>query len=140
MNKRVRLIEDEAGSNATESENDYREEDISDVEDQRKRRRRNKKNVQKMPTIIDDTWLPSTMKKLRACNYCKLVLNQEKWGKLKQCPNCPESLAGLDETTDNFESLISLVLPMKSWVAEWQQMKNLIPGIYALGIRKSYSD
>ena len=85
--------------------------------------------------IIDDTWLPSSMNKMRACIYCKLVLNQEKWSKLKQCPNCPESSASLEETTDNYESLISLVLPLKSWVAQWQQMRNCIPGIYAMAVR-----
>jgi len=134
MKKRIRTINDDQGSQVEESEDEFKAEDMSDDEEKRKRRRRNK-NVQKAPTIIDDTWLPSSMKKMRACIYCKLVLNQEKWGKLRQCPNCPESLAGMDETTDNFESLISLVLPMKSWVAEWQRMKNLIPGVYALGMR-----
>lgn len=133
MPRKVKLINDE-GSQEEDSE-EFKAEDISDDEEKRRRRRNRNKNVYQKPKIIDDTWIPSSMKRMRACIYCKLVLNQDKWGKLKQCPNCPESLAGLDETTDNFESIISLVLPMKSWVAEWQQMKNLIPGIYALAIR-----
>ena len=81
--------------------------------------------------------MPSNQKRMRACIHCKLVLDQEKWVKNKMCPNCPESEGGLAETTDNFESVISLILPMKSWVASWQGMKSFIPGVYALAIQKS---
>ena len=52
------------------------------------------------------------------------------------CPNCPDS-RGIDDTTDCFESVISLILPKKSWVAEWQRMQNLIPGVYAMAISDS---
>ena len=63
------------------------------------------------------------------------------------CPNCNDS-RGLQDTTDCFESLISLILPRKSWVAEWQKMQSFIPGVYALAIsanqlerfRDGYSD
>jgi len=114
---------------------EYKEEDISDQEDVRRRKRKNRKAKDDRPLIIDDTYMPGSSRRLRACVYCRLVLNQEKWGRLRMCPNCPNSFGGPDETTDNFESLISLVLPMKSWVAEWQGMKNLIPGVYAMAIR-----
>lgn len=100
----------------------------------RKRKARQRKEDAR-PKIIDDTFMPGSNRRLRACLHCRLVLNQEKWLKLRMCPNCPGSFGGPDDTTDNFESLISLVLPMKSWVAEWQQMKHLIPGVYALALR-----
>jgi hypothetical protein len=29
---------------------------------------------------------------------------------------------------------VSLILPRKSWVAEWQNMDKLIPGLYALAV------
>ena len=82
MKKRIRLINDDEGTPVNGSDDEFKEEDMSDDEEKKKRRRRNK-NVQKAPTIIDDTWVPSSMKKMRACIYCKLVLNQEKWGKLR---------------------------------------------------------
>ena len=96
-------------------EEEFKEEDISD-EGTKRRRRRHKKDGAEKPKAIDDTFLPSSQRKWRACVYCRLVLNQEKWGKLHMCPNCPDS-RGIEDTTDQFESLISLILPKKSWVA-----------------------
>lgn len=77
--------------------------------------------------------MPSSNKHLRACIYCKLVLNREKWNKVGSCPNCSES-QGIEETTDNFESLMGSIFPKVSWVAKWQRMQRLIPGFYALAI------
>jgi len=77
--------------------------------------------------------MPNSKKKLRACIYCKLVINQEKWAKVEVCPNCPES-QGKEDTTDCFESLIACIFPKMSWVAKWQRMQKLIPGFYAMAI------
>lgn len=77
--------------------------------------------------------MPSTKNHLRACIFCKLVLNREKWNKIDGCPNCPES-RGLEHTTDCFESLLGSIFPKMSWVAKWQRMQRLIPGFYALAI------
>jgi RNA polymerase subunit RPABC4/transcription elongation factor Spt4 len=140
MPRKTRVVNDVNDSQNESDQDEYKDEDMSDDEDLRRRRRNRNKGGHQKPKIIDDTWLPSSNRKQRACIYCKLVLNQEKWNKLKQCPNCPESLAGPDETTDCFESVISLILPMKSWVAEWQQMKHLIPGVYALALRVPKKD
>ena len=73
------------------------------------------------------------MKKLRACLSCKLVLDRSKWQTLGRCPNCPSS-AGLAHTTDNFANLIGQIYPKLSWVAQYQGMKDLIPGVYALNV------
>lgn len=119
MPKKVKVINDADQASHTESEpEEYKEEDISDDEDRRRQRRKNRHRPdQDGPKLITDTYMPSSYRSLRACCFCKLVLNQEKWSKLKMCPNCPESTGSTEETTDNFESLISQVLPMKSWVA-----------------------
>ena len=77
--------------------------------------------------------MPSSCKKLAACIHCKLVLNKERWRKLEHCPNCPQS-SGLSETTEQFSNLIGSVLPKVSWVAQWQGMRQLIPGFYAMAI------
>jgi hypothetical protein len=110
MPKKVKVIHDDDEEGAhTESEiEEYKEEDISDDEDRRRHRRRNRQKPEyEGPKLIVDTYMPSSYRSLRACCYCKLVLNQEKWSKLKMCPNCPESCGSTEETTDNFESLIS---------------------------------
>lgn len=96
MPKKISIIQDlkkEDDASHTESEvEEYKEEDISDDEDRRRHRRRNRAHAdQGPPKLIDDTYMPSSHKKLRACIYCKLVLNNEKWNRLKMCPNCPES-------------------------------------------------
>ena len=84
--------------------------------------------------IIPKGYLPSSQKKMLACIYCKFVINREKWVKLDQCPNCPQS-AGIHDTTENFSNLIGSVLPKVSWVAQWQQMRELIPGFYAMSVQ-----
>ena len=113
----------------------FDENDLSDDADGNKGRRRRRKAGQEnqRKLLLTDEFMPNSLKKLRACVFCKFVLNHEKWNKLEICPNCPDS-RGLLDTTDCFESVISLILPKKSWVAEWQKMQNLIPGVYAMAI------
>ncbi len=111
----------------------FREEDLSDDSDARRRRRNRKGRHDQRNLLVTDQFVPGSMKRLRACVFCKLVLNQDKWRKHESCPNCPDS-RGLPDTTDCFESVLSLILPRKSWVAEWQKMQDLIPGMYAMAV------
>ena len=121
-----------------ESEEEFNEADLSDDEEARKRRRRRPQDGDQRKKILSDQFTPHSLRHLRACVFCKLVLNQEQWKKYGMCPNCPDSL-GEQDSTDCFESLISLILPKKSWVAEWQKMQNMIPGLYAMSINPSGS-
>ena len=117
-----------------------REEDLSDDEDARRRRRRRKgEDELGKKKVLSDEYTPASLKKLRACIYCKIVLCTEQWRKNQMCPNCPDSRGFLD-TTDCFESLISLILPRKSWIAEWQEMTELIPGVYAMAVSSGVED
>ena len=120
---------------AIEDADVFSEGNISDDSEGRRRRRRQNgaKNAKKANLLISDQYVPNSLKKLRACVFCKLVLNSEKWNKLELCPNCPDS-RGTQDTTDCFESVVSLILPKKSWVADWCKMVDLIPGLYALAI------
>ena len=69
----------------------------SDYEDQldavrgMKRRRKEDAARTEARRIIPSQFLPASNKKLSACTGCRLVLNKEKWRKLEQCPNCPQS-------------------------------------------------
>ena len=81
-------------------DDEFKEEDLSDYEDERELRRgKKKKAVKEAPKYIDDTYMVSSKKNLRACIYCKLVLNRDKWNKVEGCPNCEES-HGIEDTTD----------------------------------------
>ena len=123
---------------AAEEAEAFSEGDISDDSEGRRRRRKRRgaHDANHRKLLITDQYVPNSLKRLRACVFCKLVLNVEKWNKLEMCPNCPDS-RGIDDTTDCFESVISLILPKKSWVAEWQRMQNLIPGVYTMAISDS---
>ena len=102
---------------ASTNEADFEEQDCeSDYEDQldnlrqAKRRRREEQAGKENRRLIKSTYLPASCKKLSACVTCRLVLNREKWRKLGQCPNCPQSM-GLSDTTENFSNLIGSVIP-----------------------------
>ena len=132
-------VRNRKGSSAA-AEQDFEEKDCeSDYEDQldslrqAKRRKREENAERENRRMIKSTYLPASCKKLSACVTCRLVLNREKWRKLGQCPNCPQSM-GLSDTTENFSNLIGSVIPGQSWVASWCNLKELIPGFYAMNI------
>ena len=94
------------------------------------------KEQAKARQIISTDTLPSTMKRLRACVHCKLILNAARWNELGKCPNCPSS-GGINETTDDFQNVIGQIYPRMSWVSQYQGMSNFIPGMYAITINAS---
>ena len=101
-------------------EDEFRREDCDEKdfrdEGPKKRRAKKDKEVEQAAKIISTEFLPSSMKKLRACNHCKLVLNRQRWIDLGKCPNCPSS-GGLSETTEDFQNVIGQIYPKMSWVA-----------------------
>ena len=99
----------------------------------KKRRQKSKEAENARPSIISTQFLPSSMKKLRACIYCKLVLNRQRWIELNKCPNCPSS-GGLSDTTEDFQNVIGQIYPKMSWVAQYQGINELIPGLYAMNV------
>ena len=82
----------------------------------KKRRTKKQKEAEESQKIISTKFLPGSMKKLRACHHCKLVLDRKRWIDLGKCPNCPSS-GGLSETTDEFQNVIGQIYPKMSWVA-----------------------
>ena len=137
MNKQTtKVVGADGKSSVLENEDDFvREEDLSDNEEGNKQRRRRRQlnDQDGKKKVLSDEFTPASMKKLRACIYCKIVLCTEQWRKNRVCPNCPDS-RGLLDTSDCFQSMISLILPRKSWIAEWQEMTELIPGVYAMSV------
>lgn len=57
------------------------------------------------------------------------------------CPNC-EDIVGYqnnaeavqDCTSANFNGVIALTDPEKSWVAKWQRLDKYVPGLYAVQV------
>ena len=55
---------------------DFKEDDLSDDEEGNKRRRRRRlAQVPEKPKLVNHEFLPNSMSKLRACVFCKIVMN-----------------------------------------------------------------
>jgi len=76
-------------------------------------------------------WQAKTMKKLKACVYCRLILTVAQWNEIESCPNCKE-WKGMCDTTDNFNSVIQVTYPQHSGVAKAVGLGHQVPGMYAL--------
>ena len=75
-------------------------------------------------------FVPEDMKKMSACSYCKLILDERQWEKRKfKCPNCKT-----DAELKDFNGMISLMMPSESWVAKWNALQSKMPGLYAMHI------
>jgi len=62
---------------------------------------------------------------------CKLIMNEGQWSRLHgRCPNCRSEV----ETTQDYVGMISLMMPQESWVAKWNDIRNCIPGVYAINV------
>jgi len=74
---------------------------------------------------------------LRACLSCRLIMSEEQFYE-NGCPNC--SFLQLDGnrhgifecTTPNFNGMIALLKPNDSWVARFNELRNRVPGCYAV--------
>ena len=51
------------------------------------------------------------------------------------CDNCGNDV----ETTKKFSGMICMMEPSASWVAKWNKLSHLVPGCYAVDVKK-YDD
>ena len=88
---------------------------------------------------------PDEMKALRACKVCTLVKTFTQFVN-RGCDNCEwMELADREDrvaecTSAFFEGMISVVSPGESWVARWQRLDNLKPGVYAMEVTGELPD
>ncbi|KAK4472692.1 hypothetical protein MN116_003921 [Schistosoma mekongi] len=84
--------------------------------------------------------IPSELRQLRACLLCGLVktLNQFQ---LNGCENCEDFLKMQGDrekvyecSSANFDGLLAMMSPNDSWVARWQMIDKLTPGVYAISV------
>ena len=91
---------------------------------------------------MSDTGRLSTViegfKNLRACLTCKLVKTENQFC-MNGCENCQVNIDTDTDlqnyTTNNFAGMISLMDPDNSWVAKWQGLVALYPGVYAIDVK-----
>lgn len=86
------------------------------------------------------TVIPNELRQLRACLLCGLVktLNQFQ---MDGCDNCEDYLKMqgdrekiYDCSSANFDGMLAVMSPSESWVARWQVIDKLTPGIYAASV------
>jgi len=84
--------------------------------------------------------IPKDLHNLRACLLCSLIKSFDQFQKTG-CENCEEFLAMRGQpdavyeyTSANFDGCIAMMNPSQSWVAKWQRISHLNPGLYAVSV------
>lgn len=77
---------------------------------------------------------------LRCCVTCRLVKTLDQFYE-QGCENCPfldmvEDRERIDDcTTTEFQGMVAVIDPEKSWAAKWTHHKKHVPGCYALAVQ-----
>ena len=81
-----------------------------------------------------------SLRSLRACMVCSIIQPGSKF-RTQGCPNCESFLEmrGSDDVVQDatsavFEGMITMANPQDSWVAKWQRVQGLVPGMYAVKV------
>ena len=76
-------------------------------------------------------YVPTDNRNLAACPWCKIIMTEQQWNKINtRCPNCHKSV----EPTQDYVGMISIMMPKESWVAKWNEIRENIPGVYAINV------
>lgn len=77
--------------------------------------------------------IPKSMRKLRSCIGCGLIMEDEMWHRQENCQNCQFSHFDVNKyTSASFSGMLAIFQPKKSWCAQWQKFHFNKPGLYAL--------
>ncbi|KAG2766533.1 hypothetical protein JG687_00014512 [Phytophthora cactorum] len=89
--------------------------------------------------------IPNTFRELRACMTCSLIKTFTQFYDTG-CENCAflqkaDNRQRVAECTSAyFEGMIAMMQPKESWVAKWQRIVRLTPGIYAVSVSGELPD
>ncbi|OWZ14457.1 Transcription elongation factor SPT4 [Phytophthora megakarya] len=89
--------------------------------------------------------IPNTFRELRACMTCSLIKTFTQFYDTG-CENCnflqmADNRQRVAECTSAyFEGMIAMMQPKESWVAKWQRIVRLVPGIYAVSVSGELPD
>jgi len=79
--------------------------------------------------------IPGNNGRWRACLRCKLIKTVDEFDK-NGCENCEELGDKWSQwTTPSFTGIIALMNDDKSWVAKYQRIRRLRPGLYAIAVK-----
>ncbi|TPP56013.1 Transcription elongation factor SPT4 [Fasciola gigantica] len=86
------------------------------------------------------TVVPTELQQLRACLLCGLVKTVNQF-QMNGCENCEEFLKMQGDrdkvyecSSANFDGLLAMMCPSESWIARWQMIDKLTPGVYAASV------
>lgn len=89
---------------------------------------------------MNDETIPKELRNLRACLLCSMVKTLDQF-EYYGCDNCEGVMpmkanreAVIELTSSNFNDLIAMMVPDQSWVARWQHIDKLCPGMYATSV------
>ena len=140
-------IDDDNDNNDMEEEEESPEDIVEDDNDMEEEEEEEEESPEdNIDEYMDDfAELPDELKALKACLSCSLVKTYTQFYN-KGCDNCiflkmtndPKKVKSC--TTSYFEGLIGLVEPQNSWVAKWQRIVQMKPGMYAIQVSGTLQD
>ncbi|KAJ3129546.1 transcription elongation factor spt4 [Nowakowskiella sp. JEL0407] len=85
--------------------------------------------------------IPENFRGLRACLVCGLVKHARNFQLCENCrPVLKQDWSYDDCTSSEFDGVMAILQPEKSWVAKWHRCDAYAPGLYAMRVTGQVPD